>query len=186
MPYLQPATDTPFGAMPYGRVISLQKYRKDASAARIYPGDFVILEADGNVAPATAGALNLIGVAAEGSAGSTADTEVLVYDSPEQLYVCQDDGDTTAMDETSIGANADLIAGVGSTVTDRSAHEIDSSSATNATANLAIKGLHPMELDSGRVGFATASGQQRKWIVKINEHLDKVVAATVQGGPQGV
>ena len=85
-------------------------------------------------------------------------------------------------------ANADMIAGTGLTTTDRSQHEIDSSTLTAATANLAIKGLHPMELDGARAGFATASGQQRKWIVKINEHLDKVVNATVSGsvGPQGV
>jgi hypothetical protein len=188
MPYLQPATDTPFGAIPYGRIYSLTKYRKDASAARIYPGDFIIMEADGNVAPATAGALNIIGVAADASAGSTADTEVMVYDDPNQLFVVQDDSDGTAMDETSIGANADILATAGNTTTDRSAHEIDSSSVTASTANLAIKGLHPMELDSARVGFATATGQWRKWIVKINEHLDKVVNATVAGsvGPQGV
>ena len=188
MPYLRPATDNPFGALPYGRVLSIAKYRKDASAGRIYPGDFVILEADGNVAPATAGALNLLGVAAEGSAASTADTEVLIYDDPNQLYVVQDDSDTTAMDETSIGTNADILATAGDTTTDRSLMEIDSSSATNATANLAVRSLHPMELDGGRTGFATAAGQQRKWIVKINEHIDKVVNATVSGsvGPQGV
>jgi hypothetical protein len=148
----------------------------------------VILEADGNVAPATAGALNLLGVSAEGSAGSTADTEVLVYDDPNQMYVCQDDSDTTEMNEVSIGANADIIAGTGSTVTDRSAHEIDSNTATAATANLAILGLHPMELDGGRVGFATTTAQQRKWIVRINEHISKVINATVSAsvGPQGV
>ena len=190
MPYLRPATDNPFGAMPYGKLLNVGKYRKDASAARIYPGDFVILEADGNVAPATAGALNLIGVAADASAGSTADTEVLVYDDPNQMYVIQDDNDTTSMGETELGTNADILATAGDTGTDRSLMEIDSSSATAATANLQIMQLHPMELDGARTGFVTsaAAGNQRKWIVKINEHISKVVNATVSGsvGPQGV
>ena len=190
MPYLRPATDAPFGAMPHGRVLNIGKYRKDASAARIYPGDFVILEADGNVAPATAGALNIIGVAAEGSAGSTADTEVLVYDDPNQRYVIQDDNDTTSMGETELGTCCDILATAGDTTVDRSLMEIDSSSATTGTANLKIIQLHPMELDGARTGFVTtaAAGNQRKWIVKINEHLDKVVNATVSGsvGPSGV
>ena len=189
MPYLQPATDTPFGAMPYNKVLRISKYRKDASAARIYPGDFVIMEADGNVAPATAGALHIIGVAADSSAGSTADTEVLIYDDPDQQLVVQDDSDTTAVSETEIGLNADIVATAGSTVTDRSNHEIDSSSALAATGQLRLQGLHPMELDMSRAGFATAAGQQRKWIVTIMEHHLRNVNTTDTTstfGPTGV
>lgn len=178
MPYLQPATDTPFGAIPHGPVLSVGKYRKDASAARIYPGDFVMMENDGNVAPATAGSTEIVGVAAEGSAGSTADTEVLVYDHPDQLFVCQDDNDTTHIAETNIGNNCDLIAGAGNTLTNRSAHEIDSNTATDAAANLRIVALHPMELDGGRTGFvsAAAAGNQRKWIIRIAEHHNSKAA----------
>lgn len=172
MPWLIPATDTPFGAIPYGPVLSMDYYRKDSSAARIYPGDLVILEADGNVAPAAAGSTEVIGVAAEGSAGSTADTEVLVYNHPDQLYVMQDDNDTTSMGETEIGTNCDIVATAGDTPTDRSRFEIDSSTAVTTAAQLRIVAIHPMELMFGRTGFVTtaAAGNQRKWIVRISEH----------------
>lgn len=171
MPYHRQATDAPFGAVPYGPVLRITAYRKDASAARVYPGDLMMLEADGNVATATATATNLVGVAADSSAASTADTEVLIYDHPDQLFMMQDDGDTTAVTETSIGLNCDSITTTGDTTTDRSKHEIDSSSATTVTAQLRLIGLHPLEFTAGGSGFATTTGQQRRWVVRINEHV---------------
>lgn len=170
MPYLRQATDAPFGAIPYDQVLRIQAYRKDASASAIYPGDLVILESDGNVAPGTATSTNIVGVAAEYSAASTADTEVMVYDHPDQLFVMQDDGDTTALTETGIGLNCDSITTTGNTTTLRSNHEIDADSATTVTAQLRIVGLHPIEFLGGGT-FATAAGSPRRWIVRINEHV---------------
>lgn len=167
MPYLQAAVDKPFGAMPYDRVLSVGAYSKDSSAAAIYPGDFVTLETDGGIVVATATQALILGVAAEYSAASTAKTDFLVYDHPDQKYTIQDDGDTTAMTEASVGANADLVVTTGDTSTLRSKHEIDSSSATTTnTLALKVLGLHPVEDRS----FATTTAQQRKWIVKINSH----------------
>lgn len=167
MPYLQAAVDKPFGAMPYDRVLSVGAYSKDASAAAIYPGDFVTLETDGGLAVATASQALILGVAAEYSAASTAKTDFLVYDHPDQKYTVQDDGDTTAMTEASVALNADLVVTTGDTSTLRSLHEIDSSSAaTTNTLAVKILGLHPVEDRS----FASAAGSPRKWIVKINSH----------------
>lgn len=164
MPYLRRATDAPFGAMPTGVTYPPRAYRKDASASRIFPGDFVKMSNDGNIDVASAGD-RLLGVAADPSAASTADTEVLVYDHPDQEFVIQDDSAGTHIAETNIGNNADIVATTGDTTTGRSLHELDSSDAQTTTAQLRIMGLHPIE-----TSFATATGSPRRWIVKINEH----------------
>ena len=168
MPYLRAATDTPFGAMPYGPTRSVHAYNKDAAAAAIYPGDFVILETDGGIGVSLTGSVNIVGVAAEYSAASTAKTDFLVYNDPDQEFTIQDDGDTTAMTEASVGTNANITVTTGDTTLLRSLHEIDSSTAaTTATLALKVIGLHPVEARS----FASAAGSPRKWIVKINNHL---------------
>lgn len=167
MPYLREATDAAFGAMPYDVTISVGRYRKDALAARVYPGDFVLLEADGFLAPAAAGSTNLLGVAAEASAGSTADEEVLVYDDPSQLFVIQEDSDTSFCSQTQIGLNYNLVAGAGDTLTDRSRHELDISSGTTTGAPLRLLRIHELEGVDG-TEVATAAGQWRKVVVQIN------------------
>src|SRR3990167_5412202 len=169
MPYLRAATDAPFGAMPYGRTLRVRAYNKDADGGAIYPGDFVILETDGAVAIAATGSTTLVGVAAEYSAATTAKTDFLVYDHPEQEFVIQDDGDTTAMTEASIGTKVNITVTTGDTTTLRSLHELDSSTAnTTSTLALSVIGLHPLEERS----FASAAGAQRKWVVKINNHIN--------------
>lgn len=167
MPYLRAATDTPFGAMPYDQVLGMHPYGKDASAAAIYPGDFVTLETDGSIEVATTSQALILGVAAEYSAASTAKLDFLVYDHPDQKFTIQDDSAGTGMTAASIGANADITVTTGNTTTLRSAHEIDSSTvATTATLALKILGMHPIEGGT----FATTTGEWRKWIVKINSH----------------
>lgn len=170
MPFMQAAVDKPFGFLPYDRVNSCRAYSKDSSAVAIYPGDAVILETDGGIGVAATGSTNIIGVAAMYSPASTAEPNFLVYDDPEQLFMVQDDNNTTQMAEAQVGNNVNIVTTTGDTSTLRSLQEIDSSTAAT-TAALAIKvlGLHPVE---GR-SFASAAGDtsQRKWIVKINTHL---------------
>ena len=167
MPYMRAAVDAPFGAMPHGPVLSMNPYLKDASAVAIYPGDFVTLETDGGLGVATTSQALIIGVAAEYSAASTRKADFLVYDHPDQMYVIQDDSDTTGMTEASIGTNADITVTTGDTTTFRSLHEIDSSTATTTnTLALKILAMHPVEGGT----FATTTGEWRKWIVKINSH----------------
>lgn len=173
MPWLRKAVDTPFGAIPYGPVRRVNSYYKDASAAAIYPGDFVILETDGGLAVAAASSTNIIGVAAMYSPASTAENNFLVYDHPEQEFVCQDDGDTTHMARTEEGLRFDLTVTTGDTTTLRSKHEIDSNTATaNSTSPILVRRLHPIEED----GYATAAGSQRRWICKIAQHFLQPVA----------
>lgn len=167
MPYMRKGVDAPIGAVPYGPVLRIGHYRVGADAAAIYPGDFVIMESDGELGVAATNSTQIIGVAAEYNAASTADTAFAVYDHPDQLFMIQDDGDTTAATATAIGNNTALITTTGDTTLLRSKHEIDSDGiGTTSTLPVRILGLHPVE-----DAFATTTAQQRKWIVRINTHV---------------
>jgi hypothetical protein len=84
-----------------------------------------------------------------------------VIDDPNQLFIIQNDGTSTAAD---YGKNADIVVGTGSTTTGVSANELDTSSiATTAALNLKIVGLWDVP--------GNAVGANAVVVVKINEHL---------------
>jgi hypothetical protein len=84
-----------------------------------------------------------------------------VIDDPNQLFIIQNDGTSTAAD---YGKNADIVVGTGSTTTGVSANEVDTSSiATTAALNLKIVGLWDVP--------GNAVGANAVVVVKINEHL---------------
>ena len=152
-----------------------------SNGTAIFVGDAVILEDDGNVAPASAGG-NILGVcvgvvvdravAATEHPGylpaSTAGT-ILVVEGPDVLFEIQeDDVDGTALTRAAIGSNADILATAGSTTTGVSAHELDRSTITDdspATATLRI--IELVDRDDNEVG------DYAKWIVRINEHMHR-------------
>jgi hypothetical protein len=166
--------DIPQGFAPYDAVLRITPYTKDAAAPAIYAGDVVVMEADGGIGLAATGSVPIVGVAAETSPAATAKSDFLVYDHPDQLFVAQDDGDTTPMTATEIGTNANIVVTAGSG--GRSLMEIDASTAA-VTATLAVKviGLHPIEKGS----FAAAAGAPRLWIVKFNNHLQSAGLAGI-------
>lgn len=167
MPYLRTNTDAPFGAMPYDGTLRVTPYVKLAAyATRIFPGDFVTLAADGGVNVAAAGDV-LLGVAAMNGAASTLVNDFLVYDHPNQLFVVQNDDGGTALAQTNVGNNCDILATAGDADTSRSRQELDQSTAVTTTAQLRIVGAHPIE-DSP--AGTRVYGANRKVIVKINEH----------------
>ena len=173
-------------------VAKMNAYNVDSSnATAIFPGDFMILQNDGNVAPYTSGGGNLIGVCAgievaaptkedgflsDGNIGvqeypgylpaSTAGV-VYIIDSPDQLFEVQSDGTTEAVDQ---GTNADVTPGSGSTTTGRSAHEM---SATNGTAIAQLRLIRPVKRADNDVSLANG-----RWVVKINEHQYQSVDLT--------
>jgi len=84
-----------------------------------------------------------------------------VIDDPNQLFIIQNDGTSTAAD---YGKNADIVVGTGSTTTGVSANELDTSSiATTAALNLKIVGLWDVP--------GNAVGANAVVVVKINEYL---------------
>ncbi len=168
MPALRKATDTPMGFWPDSAPVQIGPCTVDSGAAIIYPGDVVILEADGGLAIGAAGSVNCVGTAAQYNAASTAASAFLVYDAVGQVYVGQDDSAAGIMTATALGATVDLLATTGNTTTRLSLQELDSSTAsTTATLVFKVKALHPIEGGS----YGSAAGEWRQWQVTINNHL---------------
>lgn len=159
-------TDSPRGLRPFGEIKRIGVYKKDASAGAIGIGTPVKLEADGYIAPADAGDTQILGAAAVYSAASTADTDVEVYDHPDQKFVIQDDASAT-LTQAAVGANADFTTESVNTTTEFSSCELAADGVTSSTANLRILDIAPTIYPGGTVN---AAGDNCDWIVMINEH----------------
>lgn len=192
-------TDRPNGFTPVGTLSGspwqgqVKAYKADGSGANLFPGDMVILEADGAIDIATSASTELLGVVvgkmlnpvnsttnliSDGALGSTDltlskkyyDTAdgagwILVCVGPDTLYEVQADGTTPY---TAIGSNCDLLATAGSTSTGRSQQEISSTVSTATTSGIRIVAL------AQRVDNDVASANS-KWVVRINEnHFTKL------------
>ncbi len=158
--------DYPKGLVPFGEVLRVTKYEKDASAGAIGIGTLVKMEADGCIAPAGTTDSKILGVSAKYSAASTADTECPVYDHPDQRFVIQDDASAT-LAQTAVGANADSTTETVNTTTGLSIVELDASGVTASAAQLRIVEVAPTIYPDGTVN---AVGDNCDWIVTINEH----------------
>ena len=174
------------GGAPYNGACT--PYIVDSSnATAVFVGDFMIREADGNVAPYTGtGGGSLLGVCVAAGvnaqtyanpdslgnrylAASTAGT-VLIADDPDIVFEVQEDIGGTTLAAIDAGANADVLATAGSTTTGRSAHEIDRSTIATTAAQLRLIRLVPRE--------DNAIGDYAKWEVLINEHLYRTTTGT--------
>src|SRR3989304_10349828 len=103
MPYLKKATDAAFGLAPYTAPLRVNSYVK-GSTIDIFAGDIVTLLATGLAVSMTAPGLGpVIGVSAETTLSASAGTTVMVYDHPDQLFVCQEDSVGTAIAQTHFG-----------------------------------------------------------------------------------
>jgi hypothetical protein len=175
--------DNPRGARPVkradgGPVNVANKWKVDSSnGTAIFLGDFIKLESDGYCAPAGAGG-NILGVCV-GVLGDYGDLsrrylpastagDILVCDDPWTIFEIQEDSGGGAMAFTNIGNNCDIVAGSGSTTTGISAHEIDSSDAKTAVAQLRLVALAPRADNE--------AGTNADWWVLINEHAFTDVA----------
>jgi hypothetical protein len=150
-------TNAPFGAKPAEKIRAIHTYAKGTATA-LYPGEFVIMGADGKLVVATAGSTQIYGVAL-GYATAT-DTSVTIADDPEQEYYIQDDGVSGTLAATSVGINADLVATAANVTFLKAKHQLDTNGITSATANLRILGFHPSD----------EIGKYVRCRVVINEH----------------
>jgi hypothetical protein len=176
--------DRPRGAILVGTLSGapatgkIRAFSVDASnGTAIFPGDFVKLEDDGNVAPAAA--TNAIlgvctGVKVDRSVAATEHPGYLPASTAGTVFVCvdkdaiyeiQEDGNATA---AVVGTNADIVAGTGSTTTGMSAHELDSSDATANDASAASAQLRIIGYPDREDNDITATNA--KFYVIINEH----------------
>jgi hypothetical protein len=97
-----------------------------------------------------------------------ADAKAMVVDDPAVIYEVQADDDSADIAATDAGGNADLLIGTGSAVTGLSGVELDSSTITNASAQVRIVRLVPRD--------DNAWGDFAKVEVLINEHFYKATA----------
>lgn len=181
--------DRPNGLVPIGTIdgspwnANVREHDVDSSnGTAIFPGDAVILEDDGNVAPYTGSSGgNLLGVCVGVKVDrSVAETEhpgylpastagtILVSTGSDVLYEIQEDNDSTALTSAAKGSNADVLATAGSTTTGRSAHELDRSTITDGSP-----GSAQLELIDYVDRVDNEAGDFAKWIVRINEHLHR-------------
>lgn len=150
-----PNADQPRGFWPVGKLLRVRPYEAGSAC---YPGDLVNLASDGQVDPATAGAL-IVGLCL--SYASAAGTEVLVADHPDQLIGGQ--GDETEFDaQTDIGNCVDIVATAGDSTYLASRQEADSSTIAATTAQLQILGIE-RRIDN-------ALGTNADMVFRIHEH----------------
>jgi len=153
----------------------------------IFSGDVVELETDGTIkigAPGT-GDRNLIGVFngcfytdSNGkptysrywpASTTSTDAKAFIISDPNVIFEAQEDSTeigSTATHPAQIGQNADFVSThAGTTAAGRSKQELDSSTITNAAANLRIigKSTDPENSD--------ATAANCNWYVRFNEHL---------------
>jgi hypothetical protein len=185
--------DTPFGFIPYGPTLRVNRYAVYTLPTENFsPGD--IVSAGGAVVSTPKGYLmavedgstvdgdpNLLGavVSVEDEDGlplaymaparvgnGTIAGYLMIADHPDQLFIAQEEG-TTVIAITSGGLNTDIVSTAlqaPNTDTGRSTMEIDSSEVAT-TATLQIKLLRPHEDDIPGV-----EGEHCRWICTINEH----------------
>lgn len=147
--------DKPRGLRPAERVMRQTPYVADGT---IYPGDAVKIEDDGKVVSASASDA-LLGVAVN---YATAGDKIMVLDDPDQKFVVQAD-DGTALAQTGIGLNYNIVATSGNSSYRQSRMELDSDSgATTSTLPLRLLGFD--------ASIDNAAGEFAECVVVINNH----------------
>ena len=152
--------DRPFGFIPAVPIRGAHWYTAGSTAAAIYPGDVVVVRADGKVAVAAAGGTQILGVA--GSYKSATYGTVLVWDDPDQQFLVQDDGGgTTSLGTSRLGLNGDIIATAGNGTVLKSRQTFDRNPIAASTAQIRL-----LDIEANQ-----ATGKYQVVRVKINEHF---------------
>ena len=187
------STDAPFGFMPYGDILRANWYAIVTEyATAVHVGDAAEI---GGTAITTKrrGTIQNMQVEETGAAGSmlgsvlsledssgvpvsylaastvgdgTVAGYALISDHPQQVYIAQEDGDTSSIVAANIGLNVEGISThSGDTNTGRSKMELDSSSvATTGTLAWKLIGVHPDD----SISSAGAAGNHARFIVMVN------------------
>lgn len=146
------------GLKPHGELYRARKY---IASAAVYPGDPVSLGTNGKVAPSVT--VPLVGVALSYASGDG--QEVMVADHPDQMFEIQAQG-TATITQADIQGNFDLTLGTPSTAYKRSSTIMNTDTADNTVATLAVKLLAISDEVSQEEGNANVDV-----IVKINNHV---------------
>ena len=188
------AYDAPFGFVPYGPVLRVQRYAvntaptvnfsvgdvvsaggavvstpkgylMDVDDAANVDGDAALLGAIVSIEDEDGAPLQYMAVARAGN--STIAGYLMIADHPDQLFIAQEDGGDNAIDLDEGSNNADIVSGTvqATGTTYRSTQQIDSSTA-DTTAALQIKLIRPHEDDIP----ADDDNPYCRWVCVINEH----------------
>lgn len=104
-------------------------------------------------------------IAASETGNGTIAGYALIADHPQQLYIAQEDGDTSSLVAANIGLAADMVGSGVDSNTGRSSMEIDSDTiAGTATLALRIVNIHPDD----SISAAAAAGNHARFICFIN------------------
>jgi hypothetical protein len=171
----------PRGFAPYnpdGRQVRKQVY-KAGTTTNIGVGDVVALATNGRIhrMATTTGTARIIGIAATSvNAGvapaSTTAADIWVYDDPDQLFECQDDGVGATPAQASVGATAPLVLGSPNTTTGKSIQQLDIS-------GLGTTALQPLQIVGFIQGPDRAIDKNASIIVRLNRHLYKTGSAGI-------
>ena len=163
----------------------------------IFTGDPIAIHAAGTIIPAANGvSIKAAGVfqgcsfvnasgeqkfARSITGGVTAtDVKIHIASDPAQTFFIQADATVTAAAGFGVGVmNAKYISGTGSHKTGQSAYVLDASDPTVATANLRVIRRAPW--DTGTGASAGVTDQYPWYEVRIANHMDNFVTATVTG-----
>ena len=199
-------TDAPFGFIPYGPVLRVQRYAVNtAPTINLCPGDLVaaggavvstpkgyLMDVDDAAVPdGDPGILGSI-ISCEDEDGyplayiaparvgnSTIAGYVMVADHPDQLYLAQEDGDTNAIDLAEGSQNANVLSAslcAPNTDTGRSTMQIDSTSA-GTSGDLNVKLIQPYIDDIP----ADDDNPYCRWVCTIVEHFYGTATAGAAG-----
>ena len=163
----------------------------------IFTGDPIIIEPAGTVKPCADGvSIKAAGVfqgcsfvnasgeqkfARSITGGVTAtDVKIHIASDPAQTFFIQADATVTAAEGFGVGImNGKYISGTGSHKTGQSAYVLDASDPTVATANLRVIRRAPW--DTGTGASAGVTDQYPWYEVRIANHMDNFVTATITG-----
>lgn len=159
--------DTPFGLKPWGKILSKREY-VSGGTTDVFEGDIVRMDSDGKVSSitTTTGGATIIGVAANYKDASAGNTALWVYDDPNQLFYCQDDGASATPAQTNVGNTAPVVLGSGNTTTGLSAFELDISAAATGTAD-------PLQIVDFVAGPGLSIGKNARIVVRLQKHMGK-------------
>jgi hypothetical protein len=131
-----------FSPVHSGPGLTMNYYAK-TSARIMYPGDALILKADGLTYIAATTGVTIAGVCAAYAATNA--TRVLVYNDPNQQYYIQDDGIGATLAAADIGSGFNITVTAGTATWLKSTQSLDTSTKNNATGArpLLLLGYHP-------------------------------------------
>jgi hypothetical protein len=146
---------------------------KAGTTTNIGAGDIVALATNGRIHKigTTTGSAKIIGVAANFvnasvSPASVTPADVWVYDDPDQLFECQDDGAAATPAQASVGATYPVVLGSPNTTTGKSIQELDIS-------GVGTTSLQALQLVGFIQGPDKAIDKNASCIVRLNRHLYK-------------